>query len=457
MSLKTETKKRNFTSIFFFKKQSFFTKIFLSLIVMSIFSIVTYYIFNIFFLEKFYVSRKEKRILEIAEVIKSNYKDKQFMAEYTEYLLQKEGIIYKIIPKTSGKTKFKVVSSKSQNELQRYDDYLRLFEKDGTIKFIVYTDTLDNGVEFEITTSLSVMNIYKNDMFIFNILVSLISIFISLIIARIMARKFSDNIKKVNNIAKNISELKFDKEITVKSGDEIEELSSSIYKMGENLETVIESLKNFSSNASHELKTPLAVVNNYSQALLSSSLDDKKEIRKYGKIILDSSEEMLTLINNLLIISRLSNLNITLNKNEFDIRELINNSIEKFEDLALSKDIDWNIDIGEYKVLADKNILKVAIDNIVSNALKYSLPSTKIFIAENENEISIKNQIKENLKIDTKLFEPFTRGNNILNIEGSGLGLSIIKKIFDLHQIKYKIEIQEEKNEFYFLFLINKK
>lgn len=436
-------------------KQTFFKKLFLSLVFISIFSIFTTYIINMFFLDKFYIFRKERRLTEIGEVIKANYKDKDFINEYTRYLQEKEGIFYKIIFENNNKTKKITFLSKEAIKFStKVDTFVELIKNDKTVKLIIYSDILEDGQKFQLVTSISAMDIYKKDMYLFNLLVAIISIFICLIISKMFASKFSNNLKKVNSFAKSISNLQFQEKIDIKSGDEIEELSQSISKMSQNLEEVINSLKNFVSNASHEMKTPLSVIKNYSQALIYGKITDEDKIKSYQKTILDTTNDMINLINNLLIISKLSNLDLNLNKDKIILKNLIEKSIDKFEDMSLSKDIEWDIKIKDEFIYGDEEILKIAFDNIVNNALKYSEISSKIFVSRLKDEIYIANKLEKYMEVNETLLEPFSRGSNSNSIEGNGLGLSIIDRIFKLNNIKYRINIEGEKENYYFCFYV---
>lgn len=212
----------------------------------------------------------------------------------------------------------------------------------------------------------------------------------------------------------------------------------------------MENLNTFVSNASHELKTPIAVINTHAQLLMSDRLDKDSE-RNYHKVILKESKYMDTLVKDLLLLSKLSS-NFNLEKEEFNLKDLLKESMEKFEFLELKKDLTWEIDLKDMSMKVNKKLFRIVLDNLVQNALKYSPENSLIKVYSKEGKIFFENPIYIEEVDREKLFEPFFRGKNAteLNIEGSGLGLSLIKKILDLHKANYNIVIENDRFIFSF-------
>ncbi|WP_300329075.1 HAMP domain-containing sensor histidine kinase [Fusobacterium sp.] len=428
-------------------KINFFRKIFILSIFIVFFTVVVGYILNIFFLDRFYIYRKKESMRIAAETTKTliskKYKDE--FEEYREDLKDKEGIDISIV--------------RGKNHLRRKGEVGKIREGFNITniartnsKLLIYNETLPDNRNLVLRTSLSVMSAHKHEMNIFNLVTTIISVFISMILGRIFSKKITSNLEKLNKATKKISVLDFSEKIDIKSGDEIEELSNSINTMSKDLNSSIENIKSFSSNASHELRTPITVINTYAQALTNGVAKTEEERKKYYSAILKESNNMSDLVNNLLIISRLSSPGIKLNKEKINLLDLIKESIEKYEILELEKDIEWDIKIKNERLICDKKIFKIAMDNIIHNALKYSKDSEKIKIYSFENEICIENKIENKIKDVEKLWEPFARGENAneLKIQGYGLGLALIKRIMDLNNIPCGIKLKDENFIFYF-------
>ena len=254
-------------------------------------------------------------------------------------------------------------------------------------------------------------------------------------------------------MAKQITNLDFSEDVNINTTDELNELGKNINIMSKSISSSIDNLNSFVSNASHELKTPITVINTHAQALLNGTITDEKIKKDYYRVLLKESREMTSLVNDLLLISKLSSLEKKLDKEECNFLNLLNESIEKFEFLELKKDIEWDIKIKNLNIFVNNKLFKVVLDNLVNNALKYSPENSIINIYQEDNNIIFENPMylteKENID---NLFQPFYRGTsaNELNIEGSGLGLSLIKRILDLHSISYSIKIEKK----YFKFIL---
>lgn len=296
---------------------------------------------------------------------------------------------------------------------------------------MVYKEDLSNDKTLFITTSLSVMSSHRHEVYLLNLITMVIAMIISIFISRKFAKKITDNISSLNRVAQKITKLDFSEKSEIDSSDELKDLSRSINLMSNSISTSIENLNSFVSNASHELKTPITVIDTHAQRLLNGNIKDENERRDYYKVILKESRNMNSLVKDLLLISKLSSIDLNLQKEKFKFLEILKESIEKFEFLELQKDIEWEIDLEDIELYGNKKLIKIVIDNLVQNALKYSPENSKIKVYNKENKIFIENQIYlKEINETKKLFEPFYRGNNAteLNIDGSGLGLSLIKK-----------------------------
>lgn len=435
-------------------KINFFQKIFIFSIFIVIFTVLTGYILNIFFLDDFYVYRKKEKMIEAVDISKSFLDNDEIFKEYAEDLRDKEGIDISIVKRNN---MHKMMRGRREDMHSNNSPPPTGFNVTNisrtNIKLLIYNEVLPDGRILALRTSLSVMSAHKHEMYVFNFITTVTSVLLSMIIGRVFSKQITKNIKKLNRVAGKISVLDFSEKAEVESGDEIGELSQSIDKMSDNLSLSIENLKSFASNASHELRTPITVISTYAQALINGIVKTDQEKSKYYKAIAKESMDMNELVGNLLTISRLSSPGIKLEMKEITIREILKQSIEKYEMIELEKDIEWDIKIKDQKVFCDIKIFKIAFDNIIQNALKYSKENDIISVYENNGKICIENNMAGESTGDiSKLWEPFSRGSNAneLSIEGNGLGLSIVKKIMELNKITCGIYLKNKKFTFWF-------
>ncbi|MGF6906762.1 HAMP domain-containing sensor histidine kinase [Fusobacterium sp. PH5-44] len=454
-------------------KNSLFRKIFIFSISIVIFTVFVNYILNLSFIDSFYLSRKKNALTKIVHDLK-HIADDQLLEDFIENVRDSEGIDIIIVnedffkkrsdrPKGNPRTPNGLIAPKNRNYR------MEPFEKREKGKF--YTDTYRSGVQILslsqyigtnriaiLNTSLSVMTSHKHEMNVFNIITTIVAIFLSSIIGRLFSKRITKNIAKVNTVAKKISVLDFSDRLNIDSEDEIGELSKSINTMSESLEASIENLKAFASNASHELRTPITVINTHAQGLLNGTAKSDKDKISYYKAIAKKSNEMSEIVENLLTISRLSSPGIRLNYKEINIVDLIEESIEKYEFIELEKDIEWDVKVKKLMINCDPKLFKIAIDNIVQNALKYSKEEEKITVSKEENKLIFANTIQGKISCDlVTLWDPFSRGDNATDnvIDGKGLGLSIIKKIIEVND--YKCGIEQKENLFLFFIDLAKK
>ena len=210
----------------------------------------------------------------------------------------------------------------------------------------------------------------------------------------------------------------------------------------------------FVANVSHELKTPLASIKGFLETILTTAKDDPQAQKKFTKIMQAQANKMQMLINDLLLLSRIEQREHIRPQDQVNIGEILDDMILNFAELAKEKKI--NIKLSNLKkdlfVKGDRDKLTVLFKNILDNAIKYSFPNTEVLIQAKHNNgkiiISIKDQ---GIGIPTneilRITERFYRSENAkkLKIEGTGIGLSIVKHIINQHQGDLKISSSEGK------------
>ena len=252
---------------------------------------------------------------------------------------------------------------------------------------------------------------------------------------------------KLSNLANNIQDSSdLSQRIGINSNDEFGMLATSFNSLFERLQKAFEREKQFTDDASHELRTPITVI--LSECEYASDLDDIEEMRESMQVVHKQAKKMSTLINQLLTLSRTGDLTKVLHMEEFDYGELMTMVMEELEIQAVQRDIQLikNIDKNIY-VTGDQSMLTRMLVNLVTNAIKYGRDGgwVKVSITRrdncvvgmvSDNGIGIK---KENL---TKIFDRFYREDPARNDTGGsmGLGLSMVKWITEVHKGKITVE-----------------
>jgi two-component system phosphate regulon sensor histidine kinase PhoR len=204
----------------------------------------------------------------------------------------------------------------------------------------------------------------------------------------------------------------------------------------------------FVANVSHELRTPLALIRMYSETLEMNRVRDKNKKQKYYKIIMNESSRLTQLINNILDFSKIESKRKEYHFIPANISKIVDETLEMYsyqfeqKKFELEKKIEDNLP----EVKLDRESVTQAIVNLLDNAIKFSKEKKKIKISLYKNKNSIVLSIEDyGIGIpdheQKKIFEKFYRVENELshNTKGSGLGLSLVKNIMDMHKGKITV------------------
>lgn len=202
--------------------------------------------------------------------------------------------------------------------------------------------------------------------------------------------------------------------------------------------------KQFFSNASHELKTPLMSIQGYAEGLQREMVDAKQA----GEIILKESERMNSLISSILELSKLDSNMIKMTYEKHDLREIIYDAIEVNSVTANNRELNFVLDIDEAVIVeCDDKAMFAVFSNIISNAVRYANSKIYISLVENKSEIVVKisndGLVDQSLDI-SRIFNRFYKGNN----GNTGLGLTIAKEYVNKHRGKLEVSIDKKMIEF---------
>ncbi|KPU56129.1 sensor histidine kinase [Bacillus wiedmannii] len=283
-----------------------------------------------------------------------------------------------------------------------------------------------------------------------------ITIFLIIVLVWILSTTITRPLKELSNVAEDISNLKFER-AKVKTNDEIGDLANSINIMSEKLNEAHEDLtdrnehlKRFMGDVTHELKTPIALVKAYSMGI-KDGLDDGT----YIDTIIKQTDHISNLIEELLRFSKLER--DVLQKEEFDIKSLVQSILDKHKIELESKEINLqvNYNVSDAVVNADVNKMKMVFQNLISNAIKYTANQNIKITLEDRNEniyFQIQNGMNaEQMKDIDKIWEPFyvLESSRSKDHSGTGLGLAIVKSILERHGFDYGVSTIEGDIRFY--------
>lgn len=269
----------------------------------------------------------------------------------------------------------------------------------------------------------------KNQIFI----LFLAALFISVIGAYILSSIFTKPILKINEAAKAISKGNYDIKINIKNRDEIGELAETINLMAQNLLKTEKLKRDFIANITHELRTPLSIIKSYAEAIYDGILDEEG-VKEYSYSIMEESEHLNKLINEILELSKLQSGVIQLKIQTIDLKELFDEIINEVNIIKENRKF-WSF-TENVSIKGDRELLKRAFGNIIINAIHHTNESGNIYIRANKEGDLVKISIKDDGEgIDEAdlpyIFNRFFSTNTKKGV--GGLGLSIAKEIILMH------------------------
>ncbi len=223
------------------------------------------------------------------------------------------------------------------------------------------------------------------------------------------------------------------------------QIAEAINQMAEELGSVETLRTDFIANVSHEMKTPLAVMQNYGTLLQSPELSDEKRI-EYAKGVTDASRRLAEMMTNILKLNLLENQQIFPEITEFDLGEQLCESLLQFENVWEKKNIEIDTDIAEdIKVAADAELLSLVWNNLFSNAFKFTGEggTVSLSLTATEHYAIIKVQdtgCGMTAEVGAHIFEKFYQGDTSHSAQGNGLGLALVKRVIDIMQGEIGVE-----------------
>lgn len=267
-----------------------------------------------------------------------------------------------------------------------------------------------------------------------------------LIVADIIVKPISRLTRVTDELAKGNYKVRVNYEGT----DEISSLYASFNQMAVRLAKQETIRQQFISDVSHEFQTPLTAISGFATILKNENLTDEQR-KKYADIILFNSNRLSHLSKNMLQLTLLDGEDTALDKTEFPLIEQLNRVIEMEDNAALSKDIEIEFihPKKEFIIEADESRMEQVWINLLSNAIKYTNEHGVVTVEVRRTPTELQVRFEDTgvgMSQDaiSHIFERFYRQDKSRTIEGNGLGLSIVKRIIDLHHYKIDVESQED-------------
>ncbi len=223
------------------------------------------------------------------------------------------------------------------------------------------------------------------------------------------------------------------------------EIAEYINSLAEELSGVETLRTDFIANVSHELKTPLAVMQNYATMLQQPDLSEDKRM-EYAKAISDTSRRLASLITNILKLNKLENQQIFPSIEQYNLSEQLCECLLQFENVWEKKEINIKTDIAEdIEIFADAQLFSLVWNNLLSNAFKFTESGGTVSVALTADEKYATIKIADTgcgmtAKTGAHIFEKFYQGDTSHATHGNGLGLALVKRVIDITRSEISVE-----------------
>lgn len=313
----------------------------------------------------------------------------------------------------------------------------------------------------------------------FFIMLGIVVMVIGSIAAFIISGEFTKPILELAEISKKMSELKFNVKYEVESNDEIGVLGSNINELSDKLESTIielkqanyqlksdiekkeqidEMRKDFISNVSHELKTPIALIQGYAEGLNECVADDEESREFYCSVIIDEAQKMNKMVKSLLTLTQMEFGNSMLQFEKFDIGSVIEGIVRNLEVMIKQNNIKFVNNVGkDIFVYADEYKIEEVIRNYIVNAIHYANGEKKVIVSVEKNGDKLRISVFNTgdiipIEEQDKIWEKFYKVDKARTREygGTGIGLSIVKATMKAHNTECGVKNHDDGVEFWF-------
>lgn len=272
-------------------------------------------------------------------------------------------------------------------------------------------------------------------------------IFLSICVGMTVSRKILTPIKTMNELAQKIAFEKMEGRIPIGTADdELNELAKTLNEMLDRLQGGINNQQKFVSEASHELRTPAAVIKGYIDFIETYGTADEKLLRENLKVIGSEAKNMQDLLENLLFISRTDQNRQKLNKKILDLDDIVGDVMSKMKTVTNTHKIEL-IENQPAKIFGDETTIRQMIRVFLDNAVKYTPKGGSIKVSSTVSDKKVSLSISDSgigiaPENQSEIFKRFVRIDSedlVSETKGSGLGLPIAKWIADNHGIKISV------------------
>ena len=289
--------------------------------------------------------------------------------------------------------------------------------------------------------------------------VCFLGIFIAVIISIFLSTKLTDPITEITKKAKKLGNGDCKVEFKESGIKEIDELAETLSQAQKEMAKTDELRRDLMANVSHDLKTPLTMIKAYAEMIRDISYKDHDKMNEHLGIIVDETDRLTVLVNDILDLSKMQSNADTLKLEKFNLAEEINSIVKRYQIIKETEKYTINVEMpDEIWIKADKKKLNQVIYNLVNNAINYTGDDKTVTIRVTKHKKYYLVEIIDTGKgIKSEeipyIWDKYYKNDkkHQRNVVSTGLGLSIVKQILELHNYEYGVKsVLKKGSTFYF-------
>lgn len=281
----------------------------------------------------------------------------------------------------------------------------------------------------------------------------LVSLLVSLVVATSYTNSITKPLNRIVSLMKEIQENQFKFEVSNYRYEELNIISNTTVRLTSNIREYIKKRElekrirqEFFSNASHELKTPITSIKGYAELIHSGMITEEETVQDFIERILIETDHMTTLINDILMISRLESNEVEVTTTKIRMNLVVNDILETLKPQAMSQEVTIHCECEPVTIEGNLKQMTELLSNLISNGIKYNKPSGIVWVRLYQNGSNLHIQVKDNgigicVEDQKRIFERFycvDKGRS-KKMGGTGLGLAIVKHIVEYNKGKIKL------------------
>jgi len=354
----------------------------------------------------------------------------------------------------------KIINNKIKKFIlsDKASDYFNITNYKTDTKGILYafkTNSKNVFIYSNLENVSSFIKLFQGQKIYFILLIILCSVLISFF----LANKITKPIREITKKAKSLGEGKYDTKFPKNGVLEIEELSKTLEEVQKELSKSDELKRDLMANVSHDLKTPLTMIKAYAEMIKDISHKEPKKMNEHLDIIMEETDRLTILVNDILELSKVQNDSYMYNYEEYDLIKEIKGIIKRYSVMKELEEYKFILDLPKKVIVkADKNKINQVMYNLLNNAINYTGKDKIVKIKvtkENKDYLVEIIDTGKGIKKDelSYIWDKYYKNekNHRRNVVSTGLGLSIVKEILNKHNFEYGVTSEINKGSvFYF-------